>query len=120
LRKGFNMAFARSIKSDQRLMRMMSVKLDGTGTAALSGSSYLSMTLTDNGTGDYTLTFDEAFQRAPEVHVSIAQAAGVHAVVSAVSVSACTIKTFAAADGTTAADADMHVLIVGSDAADAI
>lgn len=114
------MAFGRSIKSDQRLMRIMSVKLDGTGTAALSGSSANSMSLTDNGTGDYTLTFDVAFARAPEVMCVSAQAAGVHLAVTAVSTTACTIKSFAAADGTTAADSDMHVLIIGSDAADAI
>ena len=113
------MAFKRSVKGQQRRMRMLSVKLDGTGTAALDGSDKFSMTLTDNGVGDYTLTYDSAYQRAPEVFVT-SITTGIHCEVTASSATACTIETFDVATGATPTDADMYVLIVGSDDADAI
>jgi hypothetical protein len=108
------MAFGRVVKSPQRLPRIMSLVLTGTGTAAVSGTCSSHVTLTDNGTGDYTLTFGEAFVRAPEVIVTTATTNS-YALVTAQSTTACTIKTFKVSDQT-ALDAVMNVLILGSDA----
>lgn len=113
------MGFSRSVKTDQRLMRLMSFSVDGTGTAALGGSSKFSASLTDNGTGDYTVTFDVKYGRAPEAYCT-PLTTGIHCEIFSISTSAVRVKTFAVADGTTATDADFHLLVVGSDAADAI
>ena len=111
------MAFARSVKSTQRLIRTMSAKVDGTGTVSLSGTCANDMTLTDNGTGDYTLTFDEAFARAPEVFV-LPATNDIIARVGTVAVGSVQIITENLSGAAT--DADFHVLIMGSDAQDAI
>jgi hypothetical protein len=105
--------FARPLAVRQRLCQLIGSRVDGTGTAALlSGSKEL--TLTDNGTGDYTLTFVQAFVQVPHVVVTPVTA-GIIAQIFAVSTTAVQIKTFAV-DGTTATDADFHIMILGSDA----
>lgn len=110
--------FSRSVQSRQRVVHMIASRVDGTGAASLlSGSQEL--TLTDNGVGDYTLTFAKPYSQVPVVMCSTLTANSVLQV-SAVSVSACTIKAWQAADGVTAVDVDFHVLIVGSDAADEV
>ena len=113
------MGFARSIKSQQRRVRQLFVKVDGTGTAALDGLDKLSMTLTDAGTGDYDLAYDVAFQRAPMVVVTPITT-GIHCEVTASTTAGCTIETFDVATGAVATDADFYVMIAGSDDADAI
>jgi hypothetical protein len=47
--------------------RIVGLKVDGTGTASLSGVDATTVALTDNGTGDYTLTLDTAFAAPPVV-----------------------------------------------------
>lgn len=111
------MSFARSVKSPQRLVRMMSLKVDGTGTASLSGTCANDVSLTDSGTGDYLLTFDEAFARTPEVLVTVTTNDRI-ARVATLAVGSVQIITEDLAGA--AADADFHVMIVGSDASDAI
>lgn len=45
----------RDIASPQRKVRVIDFRIDGTGTASITaGSAHIS--LTDNGTGDYTVT----------------------------------------------------------------
>jgi len=95
----------------------MSAKVDGTGTAALSGTCANDMTLTDSGTGDYLLTFDVAYSKIPEVLVtpltdSIVPRLGT------VTVGSVQILTDDASGSPT--DADFHVMIIGSDADDLI
>jgi hypothetical protein len=100
------------------MVHVIGSRVDGTGTAALlSGSREL--TLTDNGTGDYTLTFAVPYKQVPVV-VGLPVTAGVVLRIGAVSVSAVQILVFATADGTTATDADFHVMIMGSDVADEV
>ena len=107
---------SRPLKSRQRLAHVIAARVDGTGTAALlSGSTELS--LTDNGTGDYTLTFSQQWARVPVV-VATPVTAGVSLNIAAVSASSVQITSVATSDGSTATDADFHVVIVGSDAAD--
>lgn len=112
--------FARAPQCRQRLVHIIAARVDGTGTASiLEGGNEL--TLTDNGTGDYTLTFATAFARVPVVVVTpISTTGDVIATIDSVSVSSVTINTWDGTDGTTAKDIDFHILIVGFDAADAI
>ena len=105
----------RSIKSPQRAPRMLAFKVTGTGTAAISVGSK-DATLADNGTGDYTLTFEQSFARIPVV-VATSQTAGVYCEVipSATAVQILCKET----DGTPAAiDAVVHVMVLGYDVAD--
>lgn len=109
--------FSRSVKCRQRLPHIIGARVDGTGTAAmLEGTQEI--TLTDNGTGDYTLTFAVPFKRVPVV-VASALTAATHIKLHAVAVGSVQIKTYAM-DGTTAQDADFHVQILGFDAADEV
>jgi hypothetical protein len=104
----------RSIKSPQRAPRQLHFKVDGTGAASiLIGSK--DATLTDNGTGDYTLTFEQAFARLPVVVASSLTAGAVIQIASATA-SACQIVV---KDTTgSALDADLMVIVHGFDAAD--
>ena len=98
-------------------MRIMSAVVDGTGTAALSGLCSTDMTLTDNGTGDYSLTFDVPFERAPQV-IATPVTDNIYCKVTASAADAITVKTENLSG--VATDADFHVIILGSDAADAV
>lgn len=108
----------REIKGTQRLPRLLAFKLTGTGTAALNeGGS--DATLTDNGTGDYTLTFTRAFLRAPVVIATpVASAGDVICSLHTISTSAVRIVAFDGTDGTTAKDAVLHIMVLGWDTAD--
>lgn len=108
---------AKIVECPQRKMRIMSVKVDGTGTAALSGTCSTNMSLTDSGTGDYLLTFDIPFLRAPEVIVTPATD-NIVAKLGTVAVGSVQILTENLSGSAT--DADFHVIILGSDAADQI
>lgn len=104
----------RDLKISQRLCRVIAVLLDGTGTAAVDGLCKSDVAITDNGVGDYTLTFAKAFNRAPQV-VASSRTAGIIIKIHATSTTAVQIKTYAV-DGTTATDCDLEVMIIGSDA----
>lgn len=113
----------REVKCPQRKMRMLALRITGTGTAAInegaSNGSANGATLTDNGTGDYTITFGTAFGRAPVCTVTpVATAGDVIATIHTVSTSAVRITTWDGTDGTTAKDAVFHLLVVGADAVD--
>lgn len=108
----------REIKGTQRLPRLLVFRVTGTGTAAIDeGNS--DATLTDNGTGDYTLTFARPFLRTPVVVVGVLTSNTIHQI-SSVSTTAARIKTFAGNDGTTAKDAVIHAMILGWDCADKV
>ncbi len=110
-------SFTRPVESRQRLVHIIASRVDGTGTASLlSGGQEL--TLTDAGTGHYSLAINQPYGQVPVVQVTPVTA-GIHVQIFSVSVSTIVIKTFAV-DGTTATDADFHVLIIGSDAPDAV
>lgn len=83
----------RSLKSKQRKAKLMSVILTGTGTAALSGLDQHQMTLTDNGVGDYTLTFDDPMVADFSAVVS-SQTVGINAQVFAKSATSLRLKSF--------------------------
>lgn len=104
----------RSVKSPQRMPRLLAFKVDGTGTASLLVGSK-DATLTDNGTGDYTLTFAKPFARVPVVVASAITAGAVIQIASA-TVTACNIVVTDLS--AVALDADLHVLVQGFDAVD--
>lgn len=83
----------RSLKSKQRKAKLMAVVLTGTGTAALSGLDQHQMTLTDNGVGDYTLTFDDPMVADFSAIVS-SQTVGIIPQVFAKTATSLRIKTF--------------------------
>lgn len=106
---------SRQVVCPQRKMRVMSVKVDGTGTAALSGTCASNMTLTDSGTGDYLLTFVIPYARVPEVIVTPVTD-NIVAKIGTVAVGSVQILTENLSGSAT--DADFHVIIMGSDTAD--
>jgi predicted polyphosphate/ATP-dependent NAD kinase len=109
----------RSIKSPQRLVRMLSAELTGTGTAALGGTCANQMSLTDNGTGDYSVAFDAAFEQMPEVVVT-PQTADTIVQVANKAKTGFDVLCFDAGDGTTAKDAVVDIMVIGSDALDLV
>lgn len=106
---------AKQVVCPQRSMRIMSVKVDGTGTAALSGTCSNDMTLTVNGTGDYTLTFDVSYKREPEV---IATPITDNIVTKLGTVAVGSVQILTENLSGTATDADFHAIILGSDTVD--
>lgn len=95
----------------------MALRLDGTGTASLLEGATMA-TLTDNGTGDYTLELVEPLGRVPTV-VATPLTAETIVQLSAVSATQIDVLCFEV-DGTTAKDADLHILVVGAEVADEI
>jgi hypothetical protein len=89
----------RSLKVAQRNVRELNFKVTGTGTAAINtGGS--EGTLVDNGTGDYTITFEKGGLRAISAQVTCGTAA-LYAAVTALSATAIDVKTYNAAGSAT-------------------
>lgn len=107
----------REVKAAQRKVRVLAIGVDGTGTAAL-GEGSLDATLADSGTGDYLITFNEAFLRAPCVFVQT-KTTNSYAQLGTVAVGSVQIL-IKNLDDDTALDGDFDVLVWGFDAADAV
>tara|TARA_R110000868_G_scaffold276891_1_gene536677 strand:- start:1465 stop:1794 length:330 start_codon:yes stop_codon:yes gene_type:complete len=105
----------RDVKSTQRLTRLLSFRVDGTGTASILEGSQQA-TLVDNGTGDYTLTFAVPFVRVPVCSGNAIGSTAAIINVAVVSISAVQIKAFDAAGA--AVDVDFHLSVLGFDSAD--
>lgn len=112
----------RSIKSAQRKVRMIAVRIEGsTGTPSLEGLDKHQCTIVDNGVGDYTITFDKAFAEIPHVAAS---SEGTDILVKVVPAKGtvqlvCTQVDQDATYGAPAAiDADVQVIVIGSDVTD--
>lgn len=106
----------RSIKSPQRAPRQLHFKVDGTGTASIVIGSKDAV-LTDNGTGQYTITFVQPFARPPiAVGSVIYGSAGLILSVSAASETAVSVRIYDAAGAD--ADSDFHLIVQGFDVAD--
>lgn len=108
----------RQVESSQRKTRILGVVVDGTGAAAVSGPDSFQVSLTDNGTGDYTITFDEPFALAP-IAVATPVTTDIICRVKAITATAVTIECLSA-DTPAATDADFHLFVYGSDVADKI
>ena len=105
----------KQVLSPQRDMRIMSLKVTGTGTASLSGTCANNVTLTDNGTGDYTLTFKLPYLRVPEV-IATAVTDNIYCKVGTIAVGSVQVLTENLSGAAT--DAVFHVIILGADTAD--
>lgn len=100
----------RSIKIPQAQPRMEAFRITGTGTAVLAvGAS--DGTLTDNGTGDYTITFKEAFAREPIVLVTGKD--GRAQCLAAATTTTCRVGSFNASNA--ALDDVLDVIVIGFD-----
>jgi hypothetical protein len=104
----------RSIKSSQRLPRQLAFKVTGTGTAAITIGKF-DATLTDNNTGDYTLTFAKPFARIP-VAVASCETATCYAEIA--SATATSVQILTKSNANVATDAVFHLIVQGYDAAD--
>lgn len=98
-------------------MRLMGIRLDGTGTASILEGAQM-VTLTDNGTGDYTLALAEPLGRLPVV-TALPLTAETIVQINSVSAEEINLLCFEV-DGTTPKDADLHILILGSEVADEV
>jgi hypothetical protein len=108
-----------NVNSSQRKMQLISLKKTGLATPALAGSDSSFCTITDNGVGDSTINLTKKpLTQVPEVIVSSKTSATVCRV-GTVTALAVQVLSFAM-DGTTPAEADYDILIVGSLATDLI
>ena len=104
------MAFARSLKSPQRLIRVLNAKVSTAGVK--SGTCANNITVVRNGTGDYTITF-EKYARIPEVFVQTQTAATVARLGT---VTENSVQILTQNMSSVATDANFHVMIMGPDA----
>lgn len=100
-----------SVGIRQSKSELFGFRVDGTGTAAISEGQYHA-TLTDNGTGDYTLTFVRPFARTPVV-AGMSLTADAVLSVSSVSTTAVRVKARTVAASPAAVDAVFHLLVLG-------
>ncbi len=113
----------RSVKSSQRAPRVIALQIAWSAgvPSIVSGLGSTDATLTDEGTGDVTITFAKAFARAPIVVASPIAASG-DAIVTLDAqpgVASCRLNVWDGTDGTTAKDnIPLNVIIVGYDSAD--
>lgn len=108
----------RQIESPQRMPRMLAFRVDGTGTASILEGQF-DGALTDNGTGDYTITFTKAFVRVPVIS-ALPLATDIALSVSAVSASSVRVLARSIGAAPAAADVDFHLQVLGFDTADQI
>lgn len=100
--------FKREVKSAQLGTLQLYLELDGAGAALDKGSNEAS--LTDNGVGDFSIAFEQQFERAPIVLVSPMESdTAVYA--ESVTASGCDIKVTDLS--AVAKDARVSILVVG-------
>lgn len=93
--------------------RLVAFFVDGTGTAALYGPDKDLATLTDNGTGDYTITFASTLQQTPFVFAPLSHTADVQpAIVTAISTTAVRITWKSVETSPAATDCDFQVMML--------
>lgn len=110
----------RSIKSKQRLCRIISLVANAAGTA-LTGldSEDTNISMTDTGTGVKTIELGSSGFADTNYSVIVTTAtADSVAQVSITDKNTFVVSTFDSTDGTTAKDAICHILVIGSDTAD--
>lgn len=112
----------RSVKSPQRMVEVLCAEIDENSGSPQLVTGGQDFTITDNGTGDYTLTFAKSSPQAVlAVHVTPKAAAGdLIATVGTVSTSAVQVLGWDGTDGTTAKEMDCYVTVVVRHAADEV
>lgn len=106
--------FRRNVEMHQRKPRIEAFEVDGVSATAAINIGSLRASLVDNGAGDYTLTFTDAFARKP-MAVATSQTTGVLCEIAAISASSIQINCFDVATGAAATDAVFDLLVVGFD-----
>ncbi len=107
----------RSIKSPQRLVRMLCLRIEGsTGTPTLEGMDSKQCTIVDTGTGHYTITFNTAFAAAP--HATATAEAVDKVVTLTTTTSTCIVKVNDIDETPALSDGDVQLIIIGTDTAD--
>jgi hypothetical protein len=90
----------------QSKSELLALRVDGTGTASVTeGGNHV--TLTDNGSGDYTLTFRRPGRRVPVILGAVPLVANLQAQIVSVTASAVNVK-FTNNSGT-ATDTQFHL-----------
>lgn len=112
---------AKAIESPQRLVNILSLRKTGGGTPALGGLCASFCTITDNGTGDYTITVNRQapFSQVVQAFVQLHDVGFAVLDIASPSALSITVNTFDT-DGTTPADIDFDLLVVGSHARDLV
>lgn len=107
---------ARSIKSAQLKMRELNFSISGTaGTPAASGFDQFGiLSVTDLGTGNYTIIFKSPFERACMLGGFSIETASAGLQVTATAYDRITVQCFDTTDGS-ALDADFSLCVKGSD-----
>jgi hypothetical protein len=111
------------MKTPQRQTRVLGFRVDGSdvagGTATTNGllEGDQHATITENSSGDYTLTFNTAFARVPVVSGTVATDVSTLRIVS-VTAAAVRIEQVGADQTTPLADGDFHLIVMGYDTAD--
>lgn len=111
----------RPLKMPQRSMVAITFAvLDTSGTPSLTRGS-TDGTITDNGTGDYTITFTQAFEAVPQVFIQTKEADAIAYIDTAnTDATKVTFNIINANDGSTAEDGSCDVLVVGTYTADEV
>jgi hypothetical protein len=113
----------REMKTTQRLTRVLPLRIDGAAVAGgtltkngvLEGKEHV--TITENSSGNYTITFNTPFARVPVV--TMAPATDVTTLrIIAVAAGTVQVEQVGADQTTPVADGSFHLLVVGFDSAD--
>lgn len=113
----------REMKTTQRLCRVLGFRIDGGdvagGTATTNGikEGKYHATVTENSSGNYTFTFNQAFARVPVVVCTPITDVTTCRIV-AVTASTVQIEQVGADQTTPEADGDFHMIVMGFDSAD--
>lgn len=107
----------RSVKSAQRLMRMLALRIEGsTGTPSLEGPDKNQASIADTATGTFTITLDNPFPSADSyIVLATVEGADKAATVTKTSASVFVVKCNDIDETAALSDDDIHVLVVGVD-----
>lgn len=113
----------RPMQCVQRLTRVLPIRVDGSAVAGgtdttdglLEGSQHC--TITENSSGNYTISFNTPFHRTPVVTCMTATDVTTLRIV-AVDNTSVQVEQVGADQTTAEADGDFHLLVVGFDTAD--
>jgi hypothetical protein len=110
----------RSIKSSQRGIRILALRIEGsTGTPSLEGPDQNQATIADTAVGTYTITLNDAFADT-DAYIVLATVEGADkaATVTKTSSSVFVVKVNDIDETPALSDDDVSVLIIGSDLTD--
>ena len=111
---GGRLGFGQRLRGSRKQPRVIYGEVDSTGIQIGASNQY---SITDNGTGDHTLTFDRPFNSIPVcVAIPVTGTAGASCRIESISRSSVNILTFNAANSAT--DLDFMFIVLGWDTED--